>query len=106
MPLRHLFGPVSAAFAAENLRAAREAGRCLAFGPAGVDVAVAPGDSWEAVLSRLPEGWRPDFAALWLPYTVVPACVWSAPVPVVALAADWNLLWRHYRRVLPPASWR
>ena len=106
MPLRHLFGPVSAAFAAENLRAAREAGRCLAFGPAGVDVAVAPGDSWEAVLSRLPEGWRPDFVALWLPYTVVPACVWSAPVPLVALAADWNLLWRHYRRVLPPASWR
>ena len=45
-------------------------------------------------------GWQPDFIALYLPYTVVPECLWSAQVPRIGLAADWNLLWHDYRRSL------
>ena len=101
MSLRCLFGPVSAAFADQNLHQLRASGGCLAFGPAGVDVTVGASDSWEAIAARLPAGWRPDFLALWLPYTVLPECLWSAPVPLVGLAGDWNLLWHSYRRLLP-----
>jgi GT2 family glycosyltransferase/predicted Zn-dependent protease len=101
MPLRYLFGPVSSAFADQNLRRARESGACRTFGPAGADVAVGPSDGWDAVLARLPCDWRPDFVALWLPYAAVPAGLWAATIPLVGLAADWNLLWRAYRRLLP-----
>lgn len=103
MSLRYLFGPVAAHFADQNLHAARQAGACRAFNAtgAGVDLAVRPGDAWTAIEQSLPEGWRPDFVALWLPYTTVPAGLWSAPVPLVGLAADWNLNWHHYRHCLP-----
>jgi GT2 family glycosyltransferase len=101
MPLRFLFGPVTTAFAEENLRRFRETGTCLAFGPAGTsDISIAPGETWDAVLAKLPESWRPDFVALWLPYATIPVGLWSAPVPLVGLAADWNLLWHQYRRCL------
>ena len=36
-----------------------------------------------------------------LAYSCVPPCLWRAPLPLVGLAADWNLLWHGYRRVLP-----
>ena len=31
----------------------------------------------------------------------MPSCLWSAPVPLVGLTGDWNLLWHGYRRWLP-----
>src|SRR5205085_2096925 len=49
---------------------------------------------------RLPSGWQADYVVLYLPYTSVPPCLGLAPVPLVGLAADWNLLWHHYRRCL------
>src|SRR5207302_7065377 len=86
---RYLFGPVDGAFADQNLRAARAAGACLTFGrDDSADVCVHASDTWESVQSRLPDGWRPDFAALRLAYAAVPKCLWSAPVPLVGLAAD------------------
>jgi len=48
----------------------------------------------------LPADWRPDFIVLYLPYTTIPRSLWSAPVPVIGLAPDWNLLWHYYRRQL------
>src|SRR5262249_27923879 len=85
----------------QNLQAPRRAGACLAFDPGGTtDVALAAGDTWEALLERLPDGWRPDFVALYLPYTTIPPCLWSAPVPLVGLAADANLLLHQYRHQL------
>ncbi len=102
MPFRHLFGPVTAEYAGRCLAGPRAAGRCLAFGPGpGLDLPAAPGDSWDEIARRLPRDWRPDFAALYLPYTAVPRGLWSAPVPLVGLAPDWNLLWHHYRHALP-----
>jgi len=50
--------------------------------------------------AKLPPGWEPEAVALWLPYTDIPAGVWAAPVPVVGLAADWNLQWHAYRALL------
>jgi glycosyltransferase involved in cell wall biosynthesis/tetratricopeptide (TPR) repeat protein len=98
MSLRYLFGPVSRTFADQNLHAARQSGDCLAFDSAGeTDLAIGPADTWQTVLDRLPGGWRPDFIALDLHYTTVPPALWSAPVPLVGLAADWNLLFHGYR---------
>jgi GT2 family glycosyltransferase len=102
MILRYLFGPVTKSFAEQYLRGPRRVGDCLAFNADGdADLTVGPRDTWEDVLARLPSGWEPDFVALWLPYTTVPSCLWSAPRPRVALATDANLLWHYYRRALP-----
>jgi glycosyltransferase involved in cell wall biosynthesis/predicted Zn-dependent protease len=100
MRRRYLFGPVTAAFADQNLRQARASGECLAFGPAGADLEVGPADTWETVLPRLPPGWSPDFVALYLRQYSVPPGLWPAPIPLVALAPDWDLSWHAYRRLL------
>jgi tetratricopeptide (TPR) repeat protein len=73
----------------------------LAFNTAcDLDLALAHTDTWETVCARLPTDCRPDFIVLYLPYSSIPACLWSAPVPIIGLAADWNLLWHHYRSAL------
>jgi len=99
MPLRYLFGPVNAAFAEQNLQSQRQAGTCLAFNADGdTDLTIRPADTWDDVRRRLPDGWQPDFLALYLPYSTVPAALWLAPLPRVGLAPDWQLLWHFYRR--------
>ncbi len=98
---RYLWGPVTSDNLADNLASERALGRCATFGPAGA--ADAPLDweaGWDALAARCPGG-PPDFLALYLPYASVPPALWAAPVPVVALAPDANLLWHHYRRALP-----
>jgi hypothetical protein len=101
MSQRYLFGPVTRAFAEQNLYQEREAGNCLAFGLTdGPDLTIGLSDAWEDMSARLPSGWLPDFVVLYLPYERIPRFLWSAPVPLVALAAYWNLLWHHYRHCL------
>lgn len=101
MPLRYLFGPVSRIFAEQNLARQRREGQCLTFDLEGsADIVIHPGDNWEDVCGRLPPDWRPDVLVLTLAYTTVPAALWSAPVPVVVLATDLDLLWHYYRRQL------
>jgi GT2 family glycosyltransferase/tetratricopeptide (TPR) repeat protein len=98
---RYLFGPVTPAFADQNLRSQRQSGQCLAFDAAGAtDAAIRAEQTWQQVLAGLPDGWKPDFVVLYLPYTSIPACLWAAPVPLVGLAADWTLLWHWYRHCL------
>jgi glycosyltransferase involved in cell wall biosynthesis/tetratricopeptide (TPR) repeat protein len=98
MTQRFLFGPASANFAAENLYGERQAGNCLAFDEQGTaDLAIGPADSWQAVGGRLPTDWRPDFIVLNLGYNRIPNGLWAAPVPLVGLAMDWNLLFHSYR---------
>jgi glycosyltransferase involved in cell wall biosynthesis/Flp pilus assembly protein TadD len=99
--LRYLFGPVEPAFSNEQLQRLRADGECLSFGGAGTDVPLQPGDTWESLAARLPTGWKPDFVALWLNYTIVPSFLWSAPVPLVGMAPDYTLLWHAQRRLLP-----
>src|SRR5262245_45477071 len=100
MPRRYLFGPVNAAFAEQFLAGPRERRECLTFGAEGCDIPMQPSDSWAKLTTRFPAGWKPDFVTLYLPYVSVPAALFAAPVPLVALAPDWPLLWHYYRRRL------
>src|SRR5260370_16442431 len=101
MSLRHLFGPVSGEFADQFLFHAHQNEPCLTFGGAGTDLTISPADTWTEIRAKLPADWEPEAVALWLPYTEIPAGLWTAPIPVVGLAADWNLLWHSYRSILP-----
>jgi tetratricopeptide (TPR) repeat protein len=99
---RYLFGPVTAAYADQHLLALRQSGECLPFDRSGdAGLAIGPDDTWDDVCRRLPDGWRPDLLALRLDYTTLPESLWSAPVPIVGLAGDWNLVWHYYRHCLP-----
>jgi glycosyltransferase involved in cell wall biosynthesis/tetratricopeptide (TPR) repeat protein len=101
MSRRYLFGPVTGAFADQKLHPQRKAGACLTFNPTGdADLRIAATDNWQTIAVRFPAGWQPDFVVLNLGYTCVPACLWSAPVPLFGLAPDWNLLWHAYRHRL------
>jgi glycosyltransferase involved in cell wall biosynthesis len=74
----------------------------LAFGPTGeTDVKIGLGERWEDAARRFPRGWSPDFIALTPAYAVVPPAIWTAPVPIVVFAVDWNLLWHQYRALVP-----
>jgi glycosyltransferase involved in cell wall biosynthesis/tetratricopeptide (TPR) repeat protein len=100
MTLRYLLGPVAADVAARNLAEPRSRGECRVFDLAGgADLSIGPADTWDDVVRRLGD-WQPDFLALDLHYTHIPACLWSAPLPVVGLAADGHLLLHHYRSAL------
>jgi glycosyltransferase involved in cell wall biosynthesis/tetratricopeptide (TPR) repeat protein len=102
MSLRYLFGPVEADFADQNLRAARDAGACLAFDTnPGADLVLDFEESWESFASRFPPGWQPDLLFLSLGYRNIPAALWQAPLPRVGLAPDMNLLASAYRLLLP-----
>src|SRR5262245_31755092 len=101
MTLRYLVGPTSPRRAL-TWRHERASGRCLTFDSRGAaDLLLRPGDSWEDFRSRWPAGFEPDFLALDLGYTTVPSCLWEAPLPLVALAADWQLQWHYLRLALP-----
>jgi RNA polymerase sigma factor (sigma-70 family) len=101
MKLRYLVGPITTA-TTEHWRLHREQGICRLFARRGpADVHIGPGDSWDTVLAQLPDGWRPDFILLDLAYTTVPACLWDAPVPLVALAPDWQWQWHYLRLAVP-----
>jgi hypothetical protein len=99
-PARFLFGPTAGDFGDTHLREIRRDGSCRTFGAIRADLTIAPDAGWDDASAQFPADWRPDLIALWLNYTV-PGWVWSAPVPIVGLATDWNLLWHEYRQVLP-----
>jgi glycosyltransferase involved in cell wall biosynthesis/Tfp pilus assembly protein PilF len=98
MPRRFLFGPVSAEFAREKLATFRKSGACRCFDTQpGADVVVRVSDTWEEVRAQFPPDWQPDYLAIFLQYRVIPSWVWAAPIPIIGVAGDWNLLWHHYR---------
>jgi len=97
MSLRVLLGGVAASFAENNLHQLIAAGTCFSFGPG---TALGPAESWEALCARLPEDWRPDLVVFDLAYHTLPAWLWSAPVPLVGLAADAQLQFHWMRRGL------
>jgi glycosyltransferase involved in cell wall biosynthesis len=100
MTTNYLLGPLPSD-QAHRWRGDRDAGHCIAFNVhSDLDLTIDLTDSWEDICRRLPAGWRPDFIALNLGYRAIPPGLWSAPVPLVGLAIDWNLLWHQYRRAL------
>jgi hypothetical protein len=101
MQRRYLVGPISSGFSANDLEQQRQAGHCLTFGPAdGNDLTIAKAEGWEELSAKLPADWRPDFLVMPLWYTTIPQSFWNAPIPIIGLAADWNLLWHYYRHLL------
>jgi tetratricopeptide (TPR) repeat protein len=72
----------------------------LTFGSAPGALSVGPVDSWESVCRRLPEDWRPDGVILALGRGSIPISMWSAPLPLIALAPDGWLHAHEYRHVL------
>jgi GT2 family glycosyltransferase/Flp pilus assembly protein TadD len=107
MAARYLFGPLPRAFAEQKLHRFRQAGNCLSFHPepGEADITFRPHETWEDLCARLPVDWRPDLLVLSLAYTTIPECLWTAPLPRLGLAPDWNLLWHYYRRRLPGCDW-
>ena len=102
MARRFLFGPVSADFAEQNLYTLRQAGQCLAFSHrTGTDLHITNHETWESLGARLPPGWQPDFLVLNLAYQTIPPAFWQVPVPLIALAPDWNFTFHGLRRLLP-----
>src|SRR5688572_4431582 len=98
MPLRILFGPLASEFAEFNQRHPPPGSDSLTFDASGrADLCIGPEDTWEQVQQKFPPGWHPDAVLLYLPYTWVPKWLWSAPVPLIGWATDWNLLWHGYR---------
>jgi tetratricopeptide (TPR) repeat protein len=101
MSPRYLFGPVTPAVVQAKLEGLYRRGQCVPFDAQGqTALAIGSDDTWDSVLARLPADWRPDFVVVDLPYTTIPPCLWNAPVPLIGLAPDWNLLWHGYRRLL------
>jgi tetratricopeptide (TPR) repeat protein len=89
-------------FAEQNLYTMRATGQCLAFGYRdGTDLTISGGESWASLSARLPTGWQPDFLVLNLAYQTIPPAFWSAPVPLIALATDWNFTFHSLRHQLP-----
>jgi GT2 family glycosyltransferase len=77
-------------------------GVCRIFGiDDEIPVAITHGDNWEGLCDGFGADWRPEFIVLDLAYAAIPDCLWSAPVPIIGLAPDWNLLWHYYRACLP-----
>ncbi len=89
--LRCLIGPLTPEISPER------------FGPPsnnrltlGGEIPFTPSDSWAEIQSRFPQDWSPDFVAYWGGYTDLPRCFLEAPVPLVLLAPDSNLLGHAY----------
>jgi GT2 family glycosyltransferase/tetratricopeptide (TPR) repeat protein len=98
----YLLGPVPPPLGREARPRPPDTWLCLRFDATGRgEFLLGPGDDWPAVRARLPAGWQPDFVALKLPQAPVPPALWPAPVPIVALAPDWDRYWHLYRRLLP-----
>jgi glycosyltransferase involved in cell wall biosynthesis/Tfp pilus assembly protein PilF len=102
MSWKYLVGPLSAQEAWRSWRGPRSRGECRAFNARNnLDLTVAWDDTWQDVVGRLPDGWRPDFVVLDLAEGCVPPALWRAPVPLVALARGWDRRWHPYRHLLP-----
>ncbi|MCI0637436.1 MAG: glycosyltransferase [Gemmataceae bacterium] len=97
MQRRYLFGPVSNEFADQNLRRHISAGTCVVFDHSQMQSS----GSWDNLVERLSSGFEPEYLVLHLQYSIIPEALWRAPVPIIGLGGDWNLLWHHYRHILP-----
>jgi GT2 family glycosyltransferase/tetratricopeptide (TPR) repeat protein len=95
---RYLFGPVNPEFAADAFTRSND---LLFFDTAGkLEITVPLGGTWDDLAKNFPEGWQPDALVLWLYYSTIPAALYNAPLPIVTLAPDWNLLFHDFRRIL------
>jgi GT2 family glycosyltransferase/tetratricopeptide (TPR) repeat protein len=95
---RYLFGPLPETEATNLLGRHLKSGDCIDFDTTGWR-AFGLDETWNGFAARLPAGWLPDFIVLNLAYRRIPRGIWNSPLPIVALAPDWNLQWHFLRRI-------
>jgi glycosyltransferase involved in cell wall biosynthesis len=97
MSKKYVIGPLTAEWHRTHSSGHRalQPSRIFGYG-SGLQIKLQSHDRWETFVARCPGG-EVDVIALWLPYTSIPVWLPSAPVPVVGLAGDTNLLWHNYR---------
>ena len=101
MAHRYLFGPMSKSYCRDNLGFVTDPSTVLTFGTSDdCDIRLSPDDTWDSFAAKFPADWQADVLVLFLPYTTFPPFLWQAPLPIIGLAGDWNLLWHYYRRSL------
>jgi glycosyltransferase involved in cell wall biosynthesis len=94
MTLRYLVGPTTSEEAWRCWQPARDRGDCRAFNHRNnLDLSLGADSSWEEVSRQLPSDWRPDFVALCLDDTTIPAALWNAPVPLIGLTRNPEMPW-------------
>jgi hypothetical protein len=104
--MKYLLGPLLADEAQRSWQAQRERGECKLFGSgSGVDVLVQPTDRWDDVVRRFPEKWRPEAVFVEVSRATIPPGLWQTPVPLIAVARDWDLNWHGYRTLFPDCDW-
>src|SRR5262249_49662300 len=96
--MRYLYGPVLTNSQPDILASRRARDECLYF---DTDVRINTKNSWADVLAQLPDGWRPNFIALRVDRPSDPDLWASCPMPLVALAPDWERRWHLFRHLLP-----
>lgn len=62
----------------------------------GDDIPFTPSDSWSDIQARFPQGWFPDFVAVWGTHSALPRCFLEAPVPLILFAPKSHLLGHAY----------
>jgi hypothetical protein len=97
VPPRYLIGPRDRGELAAALPSGTREGDALPFDRHDLDAA----GSWRGLCDRRAGGREPDLVFLHLAYQSIPAWLWSAPVPLVGLAADAQALWGWCRHALP-----
>lgn len=96
---RYLLGPVPTAFNRDTFAPTND-GRF--FGSPGEQaINLASEASCDEILKQLPDDWRPECLVLWLSHASIAPALWKAPVPIIGLATDSDVLVHLYRRILP-----
>ncbi|MGL6074111.1 MAG: glycosyltransferase [Fimbriiglobus sp.] len=96
--MRYLFVPAPTGFASDFLAQPRLRGECLCL---GADIRFRSWDSWADIRARFPAGWQPDVILIWMADPHVPDGIWTAPVPIIGLAANWFARGHFYRHLMP-----
>lgn len=96
--IQYFLGPTDPGFAVRYFEASRAPEHVAAFSIEDLSKS----DSWEAFASGTARrGMAPEALIIMLGYRSFPDWLWDAPVPIIGLAPDWNLLWHYYRTVAP-----
>jgi tetratricopeptide (TPR) repeat protein len=102
MTRRFLIGPVSNHWAKPQLPDRIRSERCRTLGwSEASDVSLIGCDSWPQLMEKLPAGEWPEFVLTLAGHTTIPNWLWTAPVPIIALAIDPESHWHHQRACLP-----
>jgi hypothetical protein len=98
MTRRFLIGPVSNLWAKQHVPTQVRSERCQTFGWGDAsDVSLIGCGSWPQLTEKLPATELPEFVLVLVGHAAIPSWLWTAPVPIIALATDPESRWHHQR---------